>query len=110
MSGTRYTVGKISLTLYSLVKPIRLGRTSISYIFGASIKTRFEEWKDDPSTHRGIPSTLREIVPPEITKGTENGEEYQEVVVPEDFAPGSIMVFATQMSVSELAIFSALGG
>ncbi|KIR80314.1 glycogen debranching enzyme [Cryptococcus gattii EJB2] len=80
------------------VKPIRLGRTSISYIFGACIKTRFEEWKDDPSTHRGIPSTLGEIPPPEITKGTGNGEEYQEVVVPEDFAPGSIMVFATQMS------------
>lgn len=93
---------EIPLTLCTLVKPIRLGRTSISYIFGASIKTRFEEWEDDPSTHRGIPSTLTEIGPPEITKGIENGEEYQEVVVPEDFAPGSIMVFATQMSVSEL--------
>ncbi|ODO11295.1 glycogen debranching enzyme [Cryptococcus amylolentus CBS 6273] len=80
------------------VKPIRLGRTSISYLFGAGIETSIDQWSDDPSTHRGIPSKLVDFAEPEIKDGEENGEAYQEVVVPENFAPGSILVFGTQMS------------
>ncbi|WVN91067.1 glycogen debranching enzyme [Cryptococcus depauperatus CBS 7841] len=80
------------------VHPIKLGRTSISYLFGASIHTDFSRWKDDPSTHNGIPSVLKDIPKPEIRKGEENGETYEEVIVPDEFPPGSIMVFSTQMS------------
>ncbi|WVQ80205.1 glycogen debranching enzyme [Cryptococcus sp. DSM 104549] len=80
------------------VKPLKLSRTSISYLFGASLSARPDEWQDNPTTHKGIPATLREVAKPEVRKGEENGEEFEEVVVPEEFGPGSIMVFATEMS------------
>ncbi|KAK8847657.1 glycogen debranching enzyme [Kwoniella newhampshirensis] len=79
------------------IKPIKLGRTKINYLFGASISTRFNEWKDDPKTHKGIPSTLTEISEPAIRTGTDGDGEYQEIVIPDVFEPGSIMVFSTAM-------------
>ncbi|KAL7419064.1 bifunctional 4-alpha-glucanotransferase/amylo-alpha-1,6-glucosidase [Cryptotrichosporon argae] len=81
------------------IKPVKLSRTKISYIFGASLKTRASEWKDDPTTHRGIPATLEEIDSSkvEIRSGSDESGVYQEIVVPETFEPGSIMVFATDM-------------
>ena len=88
------------------VKPIRLSRTKVKYIFGATLKTRFSEWQDDPKVHRGIPSTLEEIPEPHIKLGFD-GEDYAEIVVPDSFDPGSIMVFATDMAVRP---FTLTGG
>ena len=41
-----------------------------------------------------------EIETPEIRVGKNESGEYAEIVIPEEFNPGSIMVFATDMDVS----------
>ena len=80
------------------MKPIRLSQTNVKYVFGVTLRTRFSEWQDDPKVHRGIPSTVEDLPEPTIRLGRE-GEEYAEIVVPDAFDPGSIMVFATDMAV-----------
>jgi glycogen debranching enzyme len=86
-----------------IVKPISLSRTKINYLFGASLKTHIDQFKYDSATFGGIPSELIEIETPEIRVGrNENGEEYSEIVIPDEFEPGSIMVFATDMDVGSL--------
>lgn len=50
--------------------------------------------------HRGMDSELIDIAKPEIRTGEDGDGSYAEVVVPDEFAPGSIMVFATDMEVS----------
>jgi len=72
----------------------------VQYIFGATLRTRFSEWKSDPKVNRGIPSSLEEIPPPVIRDGHE-GEDYAEIIVPDSFDPGSIMLFATEMTVCD---------
>jgi hypothetical protein len=42
---------------------------------------------------------LIEIDTPEIRVGKNESGEYAEIVIPEEFNPGSIMVFATDMDV-----------
>ena len=79
------------------VKPIKMSKSTIKFLFGASVKTHFDQWKDDPKTHGGIPSELIELPAPTINKGSDSDGEYEEVVVPDSFEPGSIMLFETDM-------------
>jgi glycogen debranching enzyme len=87
-------------SLTTPVKPIKLSRTKISYLMGATLKTRYDEFKEDPEMFHGIPSTLEEISEPVIRTGHDHDGVYTEVVVPEKFEPGSIMLFTTDMDVS----------
>ncbi|WWD07354.1 glycogen debranching enzyme [Kwoniella europaea PYCC6329] len=73
------------------IKPIKLSRTNISYLFGASVCTDFSQWKSDPKTHKGIPSKLEEIAQPNIVQGQDHDGLYSEISIPERFDPGSIM-------------------
>lgn len=82
-----------------IVKPIKLSRTKITYVLGASITTRLSEYKDG-STHGGIPSTLEEIPEPNVRVGNDQDGDYSEIIVPDSFEPGSILVYATDMHVS----------
>ena len=82
------------------VKPINLSRTKITYLCGASLKTHFDQFKESTESFGGIPSELVEIDTPEIRVGEKDGEEYSEIVIPAEFEPGSIMLFATDMDVS----------
>lgn len=81
------------------INPFRLARTRARFIFGASLETRRNEWKDDPKVHYGIPSTLTPISADSVTmhEGSDDNGHYTEVVVPDKFEPGSIMVFETTM-------------
>ncbi|OCF71062.1 glycogen debranching enzyme [Kwoniella mangroviensis CBS 8886] len=79
------------------IKPIKLSRTNISYLFGASVSTDFSQWKSDPKTHKGIPSKLEEIPQPNIVQGQDNDGLYSEISIPDRFDPGSVMVFSTSM-------------
>ena len=81
------------------MKPITLSRTKVSYLFGASLKTNFSQFEESTSSFKGIPSELIEIETPEIRVGKNDSGEYAEIVIPEEFNPGSIMVFATDMDV-----------
>jgi hypothetical protein len=84
----------------SPVKPIKLARTSIKYILGTGVSTHADQWKDDPTIHKGIPSVLTVIPEPEVRKGEDADGTFSEVIVPEVFGPGSIMLFETDMQVS----------
>jgi glycogen debranching enzyme len=44
-----------------------------------------------------MPAELEEIPQPTIRKGEDDNGHYAEIIVPESFEPGSIMVFATEM-------------
>jgi glycogen debranching enzyme len=66
------------------------------------VKIDHAAWKDDPKNHYGLPSTLEDITQPEIRVGKDGDGDYSEIVVPDIFGPGSIMVFATDMTVSRL--------
>ena len=81
------------------VKPIKLSRSKLTFLTGASVTTSYNEWKDDPKTHRGIPSTLEEIKDVEVRTGKDADGDYSEIVVPAHFEPGSILLFATDMDV-----------
>ena len=83
-----------------VVKPIKLSRTKINFILGAGVKTHLDQWQDDKTTHRGIPSELIEIATPEIKTGEDADGAFSEVVVPDEFPPGSILLFETDMQVS----------
>jgi glycogen debranching enzyme len=83
-----------------LVNPIKLARSKVEFLVGASLKTDFPSWKESKTTHYGIPSKLVEITNPEITTGQNHDGDYAEIVVPDEFNPGSIMLFATDMDVS----------
>ena len=61
------------------------------------MKTDYSQWKDDPSTHKGIPSSLQELPAPEIIRGQDGDGDWAEILVPDVFEPGSIMLFATDM-------------
>lgn len=89
-----------------IVKPIKLSRTSIKYILGTGVSTHADQWKDDPKMHKGIPSELTAIPEPEIRKGEDADGNYSEIVVPEVFGPGSIMLFETDMQVSYSVMFA----
>ena len=82
------------------VKPIKLSRTKITHILGAGLKTHLDQWQDDANIHRGIPSELINIATPEIRTGEDADGAYSEVVVPDEFPPGSILLFETDMVVS----------
>ena len=83
------------------VKLVKLNRTSIQYVLGATLRPNFAEWRDDPKINRGVPSTLEEIPCPQIRYGTDpDGEAFTEITVPDSFDPGSILVFATENTVS----------
>lgn len=54
----------------------------------------------DPSTNstfKGLQSNMQEIAKPIIHSGSDGEGQYEEVVVPDYFPPGSVMVFATHM-------------
>jgi glycogen debranching enzyme len=48
-----------------------------------------------------MPSTLTEISEDKvkINQGQDNDGAYEEIIVPDEFAPGSILVFATDINV-----------
>lgn len=84
------------------VNPFKLSRTKVEFLFGATLHTRIGEWKDDDKVHYGIPSTLTEI-PAEsvkIVNGRDDHGDYTQFTVPDNFDPGSILVFSTCMDVS----------
>lgn len=80
------------------INPVKLSRTQAKFIFGASLHTRMGEWKDDPEVHYGIPSTLTEITEVNLSSGHDDNGDYTEIHVPDQFDPGSILVFETDMA------------
>ncbi|KAE8221765.1 hypothetical protein CF319_g4920 [Tilletia indica] len=82
------------------INPIRLDRTKVQYIMGKTLQVTERELKDDKETLRGLASKLIDVPCPHIEEGREENSDalaYSEIIVPDVFPPGSIMLFATRM-------------
>jgi glycogen debranching enzyme len=79
------------------VNPIKLRRTRAKFILGANIDISSYEVPTDTKTLRGLPSKLVEMATVVVPQGLDHEGPYAEVVVPEYFPPGSIMLFETQL-------------
>jgi hypothetical protein len=64
---------------------------------GASIDISSYEIPVDTKVLRGLPSTLVDLSPVIAVEGSDHDGPYSEIVVPDKFPPGSIMLFATQL-------------
>ncbi|CDS12463.1 hypothetical protein LRAMOSA04657 [Lichtheimia ramosa] len=74
------------------IDPIRLHRTRLSYLFGASIHVDTAATPLDTKYLVGLPSVLADLPEPCIH---DKDDHYIEIELPSDFTPGSILVFQT---------------
>ncbi|KAH9479582.1 Glycogen debranching enzyme [Psilocybe cubensis] len=93
------------------IDPIKLRRTKAKFILGASLNVLDGAIPDDPNLLKGLASKLEEMDPVVVPQGLDHEGPYAEIVVPEYFPPGSIMVFETQLQQhdSSLDAFCASG-
>lgn len=94
-----------------VVEPFKLHRTRARFILGAIIDVTSYDIPEDEKLLRGLPSNLKEMPPVVVPQGLDRQGPYAEVLVPEDFPPGSIMIFETQLQAydADLDTFCASG-
>jgi glycogen debranching enzyme len=78
------------------IDPIKLRRTKAKFLYGATVDIDYNHTKD-PSTLTGLSSTLKELPAVIAPQGLDGEGPFTEIVVPESFPPGSIMLFETEM-------------
>jgi glycogen debranching enzyme len=81
------------------VAPFKLSRQDVKFICGATLKTHPDQFSESDKTFKSIPSELIELSACEIRSGSDDNGSYSEVVVPDQFEPGSVMLFYTEMKV-----------
>lgn len=64
---------------------------------GAAIDIPSYEIPVDTEVIRGLPSALVDLPPVFAVEGSDHDGPYSEIIVPDKFPPGSIMLFATQL-------------
>ncbi|KAH8832592.1 glycoside hydrolase family 13 protein [Flagelloscypha sp. PMI_526] len=79
------------------INPVKLHRTNVKYILGAYLNIVDYQDPNDKSTLKGLPAKLVDIPAIAIPHGSDNEGPYSEIIVPDHFPPGSIMLFETQM-------------
>ncbi|KAF8638941.1 hypothetical protein AX16_010415 [Volvariella volvacea WC 439] len=79
------------------INPVKLRRTKARFVFGASIEIPSYEYSRGGETIRGLRATLKEIKPAAISEGSDHEGPYVEIVVPDYFPPGSILLYETQL-------------
>ncbi|KIK60308.1 glycoside hydrolase family 13 protein [Collybiopsis luxurians FD-317 M1] len=94
------------------ISPVKLRRTRARFIMGASIDISSYDPPKDATTLKGLPSKLVEMSPVVVPQGLDAESPYSEIVVPEYFPPGSIMLFETHLqdhdaSLDEFAVSGA---
>jgi glycogen debranching enzyme len=97
--------------LICVVDPIKLRRTKTKFIFGASLKFASYDVPQDTTTLKGMEGCLEEMAPVVVPQSLDGEGPYSEVIVPEYFPPGSILVFETQLQQhdAELDAFCSSG-
>ena len=80
-----------------IVSPVKLRRTKAKFVYGAHIEFESYDNQNDKDTLRGMRAKLVEMPPVVVPQGLDDEGPYGEVIVPEYFPPGSIMVFETQL-------------
>lgn len=87
----------IIILIALLVNPIKLRRTKAKFIYGAALDISSYSIPSDPTTIRGLPASLKELPAVIAPQGLDDEGPFTEVIVPESFPPGSIMLFSTHM-------------
>ncbi|KAM0756163.1 glycoside hydrolase family 13 protein [Meredithblackwellia eburnea MCA 4105] len=88
------------------INPIRLDGTQVKFIAGSTVKINSTDSRDTKTTLRGLDADIVAIEPVSgtIKKDGATGASYSEIVVPDKFPPGSIMVFATWVDSLEASL------
>ena len=94
-----------------LVDPIKLRRTKAKFVFGAILNVTSYENPGDQKIIKGLPAKLEELPPVIAPQGVDNDGPYTQIIVPDYFPPGSVLVFETQLQQhdAELDSFCASG-
>ncbi|KZP16628.1 glycoside hydrolase family 133 protein [Athelia psychrophila] len=79
------------------IDPIRLRRTRAKFVLGNTLEISAYEVAEDESTLRGLPSKLVDMPEVVVPQGLDAEGPYSEIIVPEVFPPGSIMIFETYL-------------
>ncbi|KAF5316807.1 hypothetical protein D9619_006196 [Psilocybe cf. subviscida] len=79
------------------IDPIKLRRTKAKFVFGATLNFASYDVTQDTTTIKGMQGCLEEMAPVIVPQGLDGEGPYSEVIVPEHFPPGSILVFETQL-------------
>ncbi|SNX85785.1 probable 4-alpha-glucanotransferase / amylo-1,6-glucosidase (glycogen-debranching enzyme) [Melanopsichium pennsylvanicum] len=78
--------------------PFKFDRTKVTYILGKSLEVTSKSAVQDDKYLDGLPSRLIDLAEPEIRTTEQDGRLCcSEIVVPDFFPPGSVMLFATEM-------------
>jgi glycogen debranching enzyme len=83
--------------LACVVSPVKLRRTRCQFVFGTTIDISSYELSKDTRLLRGLTARLTDMATVVVPQGLDTEGPYSEVVVPDYFPPGSIMVFETRM-------------
>ncbi|TFK32810.1 glycoside hydrolase family 13 protein [Crucibulum laeve] len=79
------------------IKPIQLRRTRAKFILGTSLDIPTYDAGSDPDTLSGLPAKLLDNASVVVPQGLDHEGPYAEIIIPEHFPPGSIMIFETQL-------------
>ncbi|CBQ68567.1 probable 4-alpha-glucanotransferase / amylo-1,6-glucosidase (glycogen-debranching enzyme) [Sporisorium reilianum SRZ2] len=78
--------------------PFKFDRTRVRYILGKSLEVTSTEAANDAKYLDGLPSKLIDLAEPEVRVSQDGGRlRCSEIVVPDFFPPGSVMLFATEL-------------
>lgn len=86
------------------VDPIKLRRTRAKFILGASIDVTSCEIPSDEKTLHGLPAKLVDMATVVVPQGLDHEGPFSEIIVPEYFPPGSIMLFETQLQEYDVSL------
>ncbi|KIY52794.1 glycoside hydrolase family 13 protein [Fistulina hepatica ATCC 64428] len=77
------------------ISPIKLRRMKAKFVLGGHIDISSYDPSNDPATLRGLPAKLVSMDPVVVPQGLDQEGPFSEIIVPEYFPPGSVMVFQT---------------
>ena len=82
---------------YTTVEPLKLRRTKARFILGSTVNVTSYEGGNDSNLLQGLPSSLEDIKPVTPIESVDQEGPYTQIIVPDYFPPGSVMVFETQL-------------
>lgn len=86
------------------IAPIKLRRTRAKFILGASIDILSYDGPKDSQILKGLPAKLVETESVVAREGVDHEGLFAEIVVPQHFPPGSIMLFETQLQAHDASL------
>jgi glycogen debranching enzyme len=84
------------LTRARVVDPVKLRRTKAKFVYGATVDVSYDYTKDTEKL-TGLKSTFVELPAVVAPQGMDGEGPFTDIIVPESFPPGSIMIFETEI-------------